>query len=167
MEITEYLRMLSNVTGVGEIGNIGDTLLGFAILGIACIIIFFLFYFASSLDRYKRLGNFFRWLSRIFKYAGYGCLTVAVVGIPCYVGYLALEYGKENIEITYETLITIGTWIGIFMGVVLIGFVTEKRIWKKLFKHHRDIKLKQESKRTAKGICQEIRKDLDKNETKN
>jgi len=149
-EIIEYLLPKTNVSSIGSNfgAGAGNILIMFVILGVACAGIYLLLYTASSLQRYKRFKKFFLWLGSTFKYAGYGTLTVVVIGTPVLFAYWGFNYAVDNAEFSIEIFKWIGIFAGIFIGLAILGYATKNKIWKKLFKYHRELHPKPEPKKT-------------------
>lgn len=159
--MTMLFDVIQNVTSSSDtISGLGGVLMLVVLGGIAMGVFYVLLSAASSLDRYKRFKKVWRRIGFVFNYAAYGLLTVAVVGVPIYTGYMVFNIARDNVEATTEIVKDIGMILGVFIGLVMVGFVTKNRIWKKLFKYHRLVKQEQKEIEKQNEIWDEIPKDI-------
>jgi len=121
--------------------NSGGSILGLVILmGIAFGVLAILFYVSSNIEKYKRFKKIFKIFYSCFSYCAYGLLTVAIIGVPVYLGYLGIIYAQDNPEGSLEFIKWTGIIIGGFIGFTFVGYCTKNRIWKKIFKYHKQEK---------------------------
>jgi hypothetical protein len=116
----------------------GGSILGLVILfGIALGVMALLFFVSSNIEKYRRFKKLFRFLYGCFGYCAYGMLTVAVIGVPVYLGYVGFITASANPEGLIEFVKWTGIILGGFIGFVLVGYCTKNRVWKRIFKFHR------------------------------
>ena len=133
--------MPQNVTASFDtIAGVGNLFTMLVVLGIAAGAIYVLLIMSSSIEKYRRFKKLFTQLSKIFGYAAYGSLTLAVVGLPCLAGYWLFTTASSNPEATVDILKPVGIIFGLFLGVTLLGYATKNRIWKRIFKYHKEEK---------------------------
>ena len=131
----------------------GGSVFGLIILlGIALGVMSILFYISSNIEKYHKLKKLFRFLYSCFSYCAYGMLTIAIVGVPVYLGYIGLNYAQDNPEGLMEFVKWTGIILGGFIGFILVGYVTKNRVWKKILIYHKQEK--EES--TYKKIMDEL-----------
>lgn len=92
----------------------------------------FLFFLVAEKSRLKKLGRFFKFLAKLFVYAGKGLIGLAIVGSVAYPVYLFGQgVKKEAID-----LMVVGKWslIGLagFFGLVGFGFIVDKLLIQKI-----------------------------------
>lgn len=134
--------MPSNTTSnFNTINSVGGLFIPIVTLGIALGAIYVLFMVSASIEKYRRFKKLFTSLSHIFSYAAYGSLTVIVVGVPCLVGYWVFNAASSNPGATVDIFKPVGIIFGLFIGVTLIGYVAKNRVWKRIFKYHKEEQL--------------------------
>jgi hypothetical protein len=138
MNVIEIFPTVTNATSsVSTVFNV----LGTALLLGACIgILSLLFYVSGNIEKYRRFRKLFTSLYKMFSYAAYGLLTIAVVGLPLLGIYQLTQMVGNNPTGAIEAIKTIGIIVGAFVGVTLVGYVTKNRVWKRIFKFHSEEK---------------------------
>jgi len=111
-----------------------------ALIAIAVGMLAILLHVSSSIEKYRRFKKILKLLSKSFSYCAYGMLTVVVVGMPVVVGWQVLNMAKANPEGTFEIVKWAGLILGSFVGFAIVGYVTKNRIWKKIWKYHKEEK---------------------------
>jgi len=107
------------------------------IIAIMFIIISVLCSMARSYADYKRIKKFLLLIGPLFSYAGYGLLTIVVVGTPCLIGYILYQHASQNPGATSFFLSRL-LWVIIgFSALVGIGYVTKERLWSRIFEYHK------------------------------
>jgi len=133
--------MPQNVTSnFDTINSIGGLFVPIITLAIALGVIYVLFMVSASIEKYRRFKKLFTSLAKVFGYAAYGSLTLVVVGVPCLAGYWLFTTASSNPEATINILKPVGIIFGLFLGVTLLGYATKNRIWKRIFKYHKEEK---------------------------
>jgi len=126
------MLMMNNATsslGAGDITNIFGLLL---IVAVAMVIVVVLINLAYSIDSFRRFKKILKFISSSIGYAVYGLLTFIVIGGPCVIAYYTFMIASENASGSLEILKWIGIIGGIYIVMTLVGYVTKKRIWKRI-----------------------------------
>lgn len=145
--------MPSNVTSsLDTISGIGGLFIPIIILGIAFGVIYVLFMVSASIEKYRRFKKLFTRLSKLFGYAAYGSLTLVVVGVPCLTGYWLFTAASSNPEATVNILKPVGIVFGLFLGVTILGYITKNRVWKRIFKYHKEEQQQKQIKENIKEM---------------
>ena len=145
--------MPSNTTAsFDNIAGVGNLFTMLVVLGVAAGAIYVLLIMSSSIEKYRRFKRLFTSISKVFGYAAYGSLTVAVVGVPCLAGYWLFTTASSNPTATVDILKPMGIILGLFAGVTILGYVTKNRIWKRIFKFHNEEKMLKDVKDNIKDL---------------
>ena len=151
-EINVIYELYANATSSIELGDtVTNILFPLLVVGIGVGIMALLFFVSGNISKYRRVKNLFHFLYKCFSYSAYGMLTVAVVGIPCFVGWNALQYVGNNPEGSLEFFKWVGIIVGALVGFGVVGYITKNRIWKRIFKYHR-IESDAKQKPVEKGL---------------
>ena len=127
--------------------NTGGSVITIVVLmGVCVSILAILFYVSGNIEKYRRFKKTFTYLYKLFSYAAYGLLTVAVVGLPLLGVYQLSQMVSDNPGSAIEMAKNIGIIVGAFIGLSLVGYATKNRVWKRLFKYHAEEKHQQETK---------------------
>lgn len=121
--------------------------------GLAAFII--LLYVSSDIERFrkfKRLTKAFKYLARSLSYAAYGGLTIIVIVGSVIVLYNVAQTAQENASSIIPVLKWVGIAIGAYAGLTAIGWFMKKKVWAKIFKYHREEKLKTKYKEQMKEL---------------
>lgn len=133
MNIMQINATTSLATGTNLLG----ILIPIILVGIAAGVIVLLLNISISIEKYRRFKRLFKFLAKTLGYVSYGTLTLAVIGIPCVLGYYGLSYAGDN----PGSLIEVAKWTGIiaggYAGLALLGYAAKNRIWKRIFKYHK------------------------------
>lgn len=154
--IMQYMpqNVTANFDTMAGVGNLFTMLV---VLGIAAGAIYVLLIMSSSIEKYRRLKKLFINLSKVFGYTAYGSLTLVVVGVSCIAGYWLFTTASSNPETTVNILKPMGIIFSLFVGVTLLGYITKNRIWKKIFKYHKEekqLKQVQENIKEMPGVIE-------------
>ena len=150
MEVMEIINEIFNNATVMELSDtVTNIFLPLIMVGIGAGVLALLFFVSGNISKYRRAKKIFKFLYTCFSYCAYGMLTVAVVGIPCFVGWNLIQYAGNNPEGSVEFLKWSGIAIGAFIGFTLLGYATKNRIWKRIWKFH---KLEKENKEYKKNM---------------
>ena len=125
VNITSGLNTTTNMLGVLFLIVVG---------ALVCMALLYAAQSYEKFKKFKRIMRVFHVLYKSLNYFAYGSLTIIVVGGPAILGYYSLEYGVANSESIYPLLRIVGIGIGIYTLIALVGYVTKKRIWKRIFK---------------------------------
>jgi len=151
-EIIEYIMPKSNLTMISGENTVFSVLSIVAVLAIAIGIMAILFIVSSNIEKYRRFKRILKTLGKSFSYCAYGMLTVAIVGIPVFLGYNLLTVAADNPEASFEVFKWIGIFAGAFVGFTLVGYATKNRIWKRIFKYHKIEKEQKEYKENMEKL---------------
>ena len=118
-----------------SVGNSVYNIIGIVfLLGAACLILGFLFYWVSSPERFKKPNKLIKFLSTSLYYFGFGCLGLTIIAIPAYLAYFMYTY--TIVEGNAGAMIDIIKWILIgivaFFGIAGFGYVFKKKFVDKL-----------------------------------
>jgi len=152
--VTIQEPVMQMVNATGQYFDTGTNLFGiFAVVAIAIGIMAILLYASTSIEHFKKFKRIYRvlfYLARMVYYFAFGALTIVVIGGPCILGYYAFQSASENAESIIPMLQTIGFYALIFIGVSVLGFIMQKKVWSKLFKYH---KIEKENKKQETQKC--------------
>jgi len=140
----------SSVTG--GFGSGGSVFTVILLALVCCCLIAVLLYISASIKKYRRFKALFKRFSKTFSYAGYGLLTVVIIGLPVYLAYTTYTVASENKEASWEVLKWVGYIFLAYIGLTLIGFATKKRIWKRIYKYHKTEKDYKEAFEQLPGV---------------
>ena len=142
---TSGINGFDSITGVGGI---------IVLVAIAVGVLAILFTISADISKYRRFKNLLTSLSKTFSYCAFGMLTVAVIGVPVYLGYLGINQVGNN----PEGAIIVGKWVGIivgcFIGFTLVGYATKNRVWKRIYRFHKQEKQIQDNIKELPGMIE-------------
>lgn len=136
--------MTNATASIGPYSGPGGIFIFLVLMGVCVGILAILFYVTGNIEKYRRFKKTFTYLYKLFSYAAYGLLTVAIVGLPLLGVYQLSQMVGDNPSSAIEIAKNIGIVVGIFAGLALVGYATKNRVWKRLFKYHAEEKHQQE-----------------------
>lgn len=131
--MTTYITQNVTTTGVSAIQSTGSWF-GILVTIAFCTVLLMLAILAiSSLERYKKLWKFLRWLKGSLGYFGWGTLSLLVISIPAMLVYWELhQASKGNIVPIQWTIYP----VAIYVAVSLIGYLVKKYVINRVKKYN-------------------------------
>lgn len=135
MDVVNVVFGQLNVTsGMDNATNLFGVLFLVVVGALVCMALLYAAQSYEKFKKFKRIMMIFKTLYKSLNYFAYGSLTIIVIGGPAILGYYSLEYGVANSESVYPLLRIVGIGIGAYTLIALVGYITKKRIWKRIFK---------------------------------
>jgi len=110
------------------------------ILAISSGMLLLLTYVSSSFERFKRFTRLIKLIKSFGKtlnYAAYGGLTVVVIVAPVIMLYYGGSAAADNSEALIPVAKYAAIFIGIYAGLVIVGYISKNKIWRKIFNYRK------------------------------
>jgi ABC-type Fe3+-siderophore transport system permease subunit len=130
--MTTYITQ-NATTGVSAIQSTGSWF-GILVTIAFCTVLLMLAILAiSSLERYKKLWKFLRWLKGSLGYFGWGTLSILVISIPAMLVYWELHQASNGNIVPLQWTIYP---VAIYVAVSLIGYLVKKYVVDRIRKYN-------------------------------
>ena len=134
---TGDITMSNTTAAISNSGTMYNVLGIVAMMGAVLVIIGLLYYFASSQQRFNRLGKILEFLVNTASYFAYGLLAIVTVVVPSYLIYILYNY--TVLDGHAGDVVPVLQWIGIiviaFFSIAGLGYVFKKYIVDKYRKY--------------------------------